>query len=201
MKIAIYGGAFDPIGTHHLNIANKIINLNIVDEVWIMPCYVSMSNKKMADANHRLNICKLALECNDNPQIKLCDFEISNKLTLSSIEIIKLFLKEYKTDNNSDNTFYFLMGADNAINAPNWNNFNESIKLIPFIIIPRKGYNLHQDLWCFKQPHVVITDIVEDGSSTEIRNIINKKNTPNSDPNIICTKVKEYINNNNLYYY
>lgn len=193
MKIAIYGGAFDPIGKHHLSIANQIISLNIVDEVWIMPCYQSMKNKQMVSAFHRLEMCQIAITSNNNNKIKLCDFEIRNKFTLSSLEITRLFLEYYQKENYQ---FYFLMGADNAISVNSWPNYQSSLQLIPFIIVPRRGYELSPNLWCFMEPHLVINNIsYQDNSSTQIRSELKS----NKQSDLLFQKVNLYIKNNNLY--
>jgi hypothetical protein len=37
-RVAIYGGAFNPITNGHLQLATEIVHSGIVDEVWICPC-------------------------------------------------------------------------------------------------------------------------------------------------------------------
>lgn len=192
MKIAIYGGAFNPIGRHHIKIANEIINTGIIDEVWIMPCYKSMSGKKLEDSDHRLNLCQIAININNNNKIKLCNFEIKNQLVGQSYDIIKKFYENYSTKNK----FYFLIGADNAVNIERWNNYEKLLQIIPFIVIPRKDYNIHHDAWCYKEPHIYLNNCFTDNtSSTEIRNEL--KITKYSD--LIFDEMNEYIKKYNLY--
>lgn len=190
MKIALFGGAFNPIGEHHINIANRIINSGIVDEVWIMPCYKSMSNKKLEDGYHRLNMCHIAIH--NNNKIKVCDFEIKHKLIASSYEILEKFYKEY----NNGYQFYFLIGADNAINIEKWPDYDKTLQMISFIVLPRGDVKINDNAWCCKQPHQYLKSIdIENGSSTEIRNDIKSNNKSN----LIFEEINKYINEYNLY--
>src|SRR5262249_49056384 len=38
-KVALLGGAFDPIHRGHIEVAAEVLRLDGVDEVWLMPCY------------------------------------------------------------------------------------------------------------------------------------------------------------------
>ena len=38
LKVALPGGAFDPIHRGHLEVATEVLRLGGVDEVWLMPC-------------------------------------------------------------------------------------------------------------------------------------------------------------------
>merc|ERR1719343_458085 len=38
IKVAVYGGAFDPITNSHLTCAAQIVHSQCADEVWLVPC-------------------------------------------------------------------------------------------------------------------------------------------------------------------
>ena len=38
LRVAVYGGSFDPITNAHLTCISEIIHSGSVDEVWIVPC-------------------------------------------------------------------------------------------------------------------------------------------------------------------
>jgi nicotinate-nucleotide adenylyltransferase len=192
IKIAIYSGSFNPIGKHHLNIANAVTKLGMVDEVWIMPCFRSMSNKKLEYEIHRLNMCEIAIRNNGNDKVKLCDFEISNKLVEQSFDIFSKFLGEY----DQTNKFYFIIGADNAIAINTWKDYAKLINLIPFIVIPRPDYDVPSNSWCYNEPHIYLEDVVADNaSSTLIRQNIKL----NGESNLVTNGTDAYITNHKLY--
>src|ERR1700744_3748150 len=74
MKIALFGGAFDPITTEHIRIAKHIVDGKIAEEVWLIPCYFSYHGKNMTDGEKRVEMCKIAVKETGNDKIKVCDY-------------------------------------------------------------------------------------------------------------------------------
>lgn len=191
LKVAIFGGAFNPIGKHHIEIANSL--LFIFDEVWITPCYKSITGKVLEDSEHRLKMCKLAIENNGKDKIKLCEFEIKNKLFDESSIILENFLTSHS---NFNRRFYFIIGIDNALTINTWKDWEKLIKLIPFVVIPRKGYNFDGYSWFTEAPHIYLKNIEEnDLSSTKIRNDLMKNNTSD----LLDADILKYVSDHNLY--
>jgi len=185
MKIGLYGGSFDPITNGHINV---IINLlKYFDQVWIMPCYKSLAGKNLVESKHRINMCEIAISSINDNRVKIFDFEIKNKLTCSSIEIMMSIYKKYPKNN-----FYFIMGMDVANGIFEWDNYEQILKVIKFCIIPRFGYKSLTD-WYKNKPHLFIDIELKNISSTK------RKNTRCSEKNIINQKILEYIETNNLY--
>ncbi len=59
-KVALLGGAFDPITSGHIATAQLVLNVSkSFDEVWIMPCCQHLT-KKLTSPEHRLEMCRLA---------------------------------------------------------------------------------------------------------------------------------------------
>lgn len=200
MKIALFGGAFDPITKGHIKVCNYLIDKHIVDEVWLMPCYVSYYGKKMATCDDRLRMCQLAVEHNKNSKVKVSDYEIANKLTGESIDIIKKLQADHKDQ------FYFVIGMDNAIKITGWTDWEVLIGLIPFIVMPRSGYTLSQTdssitpiaptAWFMKDPHIYLADYEANiMSSTQVRDDLRTKKSCD----LIDDPVSDYIKSNTLY--
>ena len=74
--VGLFGGAYDPIHNGHLMIADSLINKLKLDEFLFIPTGISVTDKNLTSADHRLNMIKLALT--------------SSKLNVST----------YKTDNS-----------------------------------------------------------------------------------------------------
>src|SRR4051812_6096446 len=45
LRVALLGGAFDPVHRGHLEVAAEVLRLGEVDEVWLMPCYEHLEGK------------------------------------------------------------------------------------------------------------------------------------------------------------
>lgn len=195
VKVAIFGGAFDPITEGHIQTAQFVLNTsNEFDEIWLMPAYKHMYGKEMAPARDRLEMCKIAAEVDG--RIKVFDYEIKNEL---AGETFNLF-KRLKTDVDFKDKYNFSMviGLDNANSFDKWVNFEELERMVRFVVVPRKG--VERDLkvdWYLKAPHIFLnkeTDIIE-ASSTSVRRELKMGAKPGG----LSFPVFDYIVQNKLY--
>lgn len=183
MKIAILGTAANPLHNGHTQLAESL--LTIVDEVWIMPCYNHMYNKIMVNSTHRLNMCDLI----STDRIKIFDYEIKNKLSGKTYDLIKMLKNEYEHE------FFYVIGLDNANTFDKWYKSEELKELINFIVVSRKGIDVESN-WFLKIPHIYLDENIMEISSTEIRNLL-KNNLDVS--KYLDEKIIKYIKDNNLY--
>ena len=171
MKIAILGGAFNPITKGHVQIAEFVLTRTNTQEVWISPCYRHVYSKDMASSDDRLKMCELVTK--ENPKIKVCDFEIKNKISTGTITFITKLLDEYK-----EHDFSYIIGMDNANTLGNWIEHQELKKLIRFIVVPRQGVEENPTIdWYKNPPHLYLKSNkpIIDISSTQIRRWIKEK--------------------------
>ena len=75
MRIAVLGGAFDPIHNGHLNIAEYILQQQYCEEIWfiISPQNPFKQEIHLLEENLRLKMVEAAL--NAHPQLKACNIE------------------------------------------------------------------------------------------------------------------------------
>ena len=171
-RIAIYGGAFNPITNGHIQVAQFVLNVSgHFDEVWLMPAYQHMNNKKMETAEHRIKMCELAAAVDG--RIKVFDYEIKHQLAGETFKLVKQLTSD-KAYESFD--FAFIMGLDNANSFNKCVKFEHLEKMMKFVIVPRKG--VARDLsidWYLKAPHIFLNDEetdIQEVSSTLIRNIL-----------------------------
>lgn len=190
MKVGIFGGSFDPVHLGHIHVAKFILAKELVDEVWMMPCYKSLYAKKTAAPEHRLRMVELTVEGKDN--IEAFDFEIRHKLTLGTYDILQLIKKNYP-----DMEISFIIGQDNANKMTFWLNSEQIINDFSFIIFPRCGYPLFDDGWYMQPPHHFLTEGELDipVSSTQIRRQFKNKSYPTG----LEPEVYKYIMDYGLY--
>jgi len=173
IKVALYGGAFDPIHIGHIQTAQFVLNTsNEFDEVWILPCFHHMYNKDMVSAKQRLEMCEIAIQI--DKRIKVFDYEIRNKFFGETYYLVKR-LKEEK-ELMETHQFSMIIGQDNANSFSSWVNYEELERLMRFVVIPRLGVERDPNIdWYLKPPHIFLnkekTGIIET-SSTEIRKLI-----------------------------
>lgn len=184
MKVALFGGSFNPIHKGHTHIANEIINENIADEVWFIPCGNHPFGKDLASATDRLNMVNLTIK--GNKLMKVITIELNENKSYTA-DTLKWFKKEFAHD------FYIVIGADNIINLDKWHNFDYLKENAKFILITRPGYN-KDILKDINVEHII--KILNPISATEIRNKI-KNSLPIT--NLVNKEVIEYIENKELY--
>ena len=133
MKIGILGGSFDPIHNGHLHMAKCAYEQYALDEVWLIPNGHAphKDETQMADATHRLNMCRLVAEKYDFIQVN--DIEIlSEESSYTYLTLQKL------TNRYPEHEFYFIMGADSLDYFDKWRN-PQIIALLCKIFINQKS--------------------------------------------------------------
>lgn len=200
-RVAILGGAFDPITRGHEEVAKFVLNCSkIFDYVWLMPCYNHLYGKKMVRPRHRLEMCELVTH-SDN-RISVFPFEITNHLGGETYKTIKMLLD---SELASMYDFSLIIGQDNANSFDKWVNFTHLEKMIRFVVVPRKGEDRDERVdWYLKAPHIYMSpdNPIPRISSTEIRHALKHKKDKRSKEvllNNINPLVLEYIEKNSLY--
>lgn len=197
-KVAILGGAFNPIHDGHIQLAQFVLNTSgEFDEVWLMPANNHMYNKEMASPEHRLKMCELAAK--KDARIKVFDYEIKNNLKGETYYFFKR-LKEEK-ELTEKYQFAMIIGLDNANTFDKWVNYQDLERLAQFVVVPRKGVVRDPDVdWYLRPPHIFLNreNNIQEVSSTEIRNSV-KNFTFVKDWSHVDDEVFDYIKKNRLY--
>lgn len=186
MRVALFGGSFNPIHNGHLQIANELIDRNLVDEVWFIPCGNHAFDKELIEGYDRINMIKLVIE--NKPKLKVLDIEVLSKKVSFTFETIKYLKRKF-----SKNEFYFIIGADNLEDLKKWHDFKYLKKEVLFILINRHKFGRENKLG-IKISYFL--NIQNNNSSTKIREKIRKDL---SIMDFVPKKVYEYINERRLY--
>ena len=198
-RVAILGGAFNPVHIGHIQLAQFVLNASgQFDEVWLMPNFSSIIGKDMVSAEHRLKMCEIAVKI-DN-RIKVFDYEIKNKLKGETY----YFFKKLKEEKELTEKYQFAMiiGLDNANTFDKWFNYEELERLAQFVVVPRLGINRDINVnWYLQKPHIFLNkeNTIMEISSTDVRDLLKTKSTQNQILNYINKDVYNYILTNNLY--
>lgn len=198
-KVAILGGAFNPVHRGHIQLAQFVLNASCeFDEVWLMPCFSHMYGKEMVSAEDRLEMCRIAAKV-DN-RIKVFDYEIRNQLKGETY----YFFKKLKEEKELTEKYQFAMiiGLDNANSFDKWVNFQELENMAKFIVVPRPGITRDINVnWYLQKPHIYLNreNSIMNVSSTLVRIAMMNKSTDVL--NYLDKDVYNYIIEKNLYVY
>jgi nicotinate-nucleotide adenylyltransferase len=188
-RICILGGAFDPIHSGHLGLAQ--IATKYADEVWVMPCLDHTHDKQMTAFSHRMYMCAIAVL--GKRHVFVSDFEQKHHIAGGSMRVVEALGFLYP-----DVSFSFIIGQDNADTIETWKESEKLRESVSFIVVPRQGYPKtdHRTVWYAKSPHIYLTrDILVEASSTDIREVISMGEQPSH----LHEGVWDYVLKNQLY--
>lgn len=176
MKIGVFVGSFDPVHIGHTNIANYLIDKKIVDKVLIIATGNYWNKQNITNLSSRLEM--LHYVKSDNIII---DRTYNDKKY--TYEILNDLKKNYPND-----TFYLVIGADNANTLYKWKNYHEILKN-NVIVINRNNIPVN----LVGNNVIIINKSFGNISSTMIRNNVNNNKA------YLNEKVYNYIINNKIY--
>ncbi len=197
MKIAIFGGSFNPIHNAHIKLAKRFVDEIALDKVIFVPTFITplKDNSSVIDSTHRLKMCELALSQYDDFEVS--DIEIKRQGLSYSSDTIAYFKEIYKEDE-----IYFIMGADMFLTLENWHDFQYIFKSVTVLTAPRNdcGFEkLRKKLDEYKKYNCkayITEEYIEDLSSTFLRDML-KNSRDVSD--YLSHDVISYIKKHNLY--
>ena len=197
MKIAIFGGSFNPVHNEHINIVKAAIKSLSLDKVIIMPSNITPSKdgRVFASAADRLNMCRLAFE--GIPNTVVSDYEISQ----SGISYSYLTCRKFK-ENYPEDERYFIIGGDMLENFGEWKNPEEILKCVSLTVCARANGDAFKkaqaDFFARFGKKVEPIDYIGGNiSSTRIRA---RAALGESLEGLVTPEVEKYIENNSLYY-
>ncbi len=117
MRIAIFGGSFDPVHAEHIRLAQTAIRELCLDKLFVMPVYAPPHKKgKVLSADKdRLEMCRLAFR--DEKKVEVSDYEISQRGTSYTYLTCRHFREKYPSAE-----IFWLVGADMLQDFPTWRN-------------------------------------------------------------------------------
>lgn len=134
MRIAIYGGAFNPVHKEHINIALSAVNELSLDKLIIIPTAVSPHKRTSLTASprDRLNMCRLAFEGIACAEVS--DYEIKRGGISYSYVTCRHFRKLYENDE-----IFFIIGADMLKGFHLWKEPEEILKCVTLAVCARES--------------------------------------------------------------
>ena len=170
MRIAIFGGTFDPVHNEHVNIVKSAKEQLQADKVIIIPTYIPphKQGKQTSPAEDRLEMAKRAFS-----SIKGCEvsaYEINAKGTSYTYLTLQYYKEKYPNDE-----LYFLVGSDMLKDFYNWKNPEIILSLADLVVCNREGEKVNFSVENikfsskFKKKFKVIEYVGKNVSSTKAR--------------------------------
>lgn len=182
MRIAIYGGSFNPMHRGHEQIVEYILKNLDMDKIIIVPVGIpSHRENNLEQSNTRLKICREIFK--DNSKIEVSDIEIKSDGKSYTYDTLIKLIEVY----GKNNEFFEIIGEDSLKNFKTWKNYKELLKICKLIVFRRNDDEDKEiDKEFLENPNIIILkNEYYNYSSTEIRekvkngedisNLVNKR--------------------------
>ena len=198
MKVALFGGTFDPIHNGHVALCEAFTQTLGLDYVLLMPTAHPPHKLKteMASAAHRLVMCQLAAKT--HPCMRVSNLEIRRggaSFTADTLE--ELHRRQPDTE------WYLITGADMFLTLGTWFRFPDIARMATLCAAPRNNVT-HEQLQAYADTlkaagaRCIVTDIhAPTVSSSEIREQI-RQGDPAWEASVPA-EVAAYIRDHDLY--
>jgi len=169
MKIAIYGGAFNPVHNEHVNIVKAAMHSLCLDKLIVVPSAISPHKRTTMTASPRARLKMCCFAFSEIAGVEVSDYEIKKGGISYSYLTCRHFKKLYK-----DDELYFIVGADMLSNFHMWKEPLDILKNVTLAVCARENA---AELQCFikqfssKFKHSVVNFgyVGKDVSSTKVR--------------------------------
>jgi nicotinate-nucleotide adenylyltransferase len=133
MRIALFGGSFDPPHIGHQMACLYVLETFEVDELWMVPCYRHPFDKRTAPFAHRVAMCRLAAaSLSPRVQVSTIEEELGGpSYTLTTVSALTARYPEHE--------FLLVIGADLLRERERWHGAKELLSRVLFIVIGRSG--------------------------------------------------------------
>jgi nicotinate-nucleotide adenylyltransferase len=132
LKIAIFGGTFDPIHCAHLTVAREAAHQFAVDQVLFVPAANPPHKLESAPYEDRFRMVELA--CEGEPRF------VPSRLEEGRGKSYSLYTIERVRDTLAPgDELYFIIGADAFADITSWFRWRKVVALVEFIVVTRPG--------------------------------------------------------------
>lgn len=133
MRIAVFGGTFNPIHYGHLRLAEEAREACGLDRVVFMPTFITPHKltESLTPARVRFELVKSAID--DNTGFSVSDIEIRREGRSFTVDTVRELLKENKE-------VFLILGSDSFNDIASWYEYEDLLSLASFIVAPRPNH-------------------------------------------------------------
>jgi nicotinate-nucleotide adenylyltransferase len=134
MRVALFGGSFNPPHVAHQLTALYVLETHAVDQLWLVPTFQHPFGKVLEAFEHRFRMCELAVAAL-GPRVSVSDVEARlagpNRTLLTVRKLI---------DEHPRVSFSLVIGSDLVAETETWYGSAELLRLVPLIVVGRGGH-------------------------------------------------------------
>jgi nicotinate-nucleotide adenylyltransferase len=177
MKLALYGGSFDPPHAGHIAVIARALEVLPIDRLIVVPASRNpFKPRVIAGGERRIEWLKELLKGYE--RVDVSDFEVSQHRSVYTIETVRHFLPLC-------DELYLIIGADNLETLHTWHRFDELDRTVRWVVASRGGKQI--------PPNMILLDVDVPISSTDFRNSLTSLGLEREIEHTITTYYKEHL--------
>ncbi len=133
MKIAIFGGTFDPIHGAHLAVAREALHQFQLDRILFVPAGNPPHKHAGTSYDDRLRMVELA--CRAEPRFEVSRLEQGKRKSYSILTV-----EDVGNTLAPGDELFFLIGADAFEELPTWHRWEDVAQRVEFLVVTRPGH-------------------------------------------------------------
>lgn len=138
MKVALYGGSFDPPHAGHVAIATEALKILPIDKLVIVPAWRNpFKSSVIASAEMRYKWLKEIFSPYE--KVEISDFEISRNQSVYTIETVKHYA-------SFCDEIYLIIGADNLEKLQDWHGIEELGTMVHWVVAARSDIPIPKNM-------------------------------------------------------
>jgi nicotinate-nucleotide adenylyltransferase len=185
MKVAVYGGSFDPPHVAHRLTAAYVLAVGGFERLLVLPVHEHAFGKKLAPFADRLELCRRCFEGLAAVEVSGLEAELPPpNYTERTLERLLELHPEYE--------LRLVLGSDVLDETESWHDFARVAELAPPFAVTRVGY---------ERPGLGPA-VLPDVSSTRVRELLSRREDPEADLELrwlVPRRVLDYLDERGLY--
>ncbi|MBM3745854.1 MAG: nicotinate (nicotinamide) nucleotide adenylyltransferase [Acidobacteria bacterium] len=135
MRLALFGGTFDPIHAAHLKVAREAAVRFALDRVLFVPAARPPHKGDATSAAYHDRYRMVELACRGEPAFEASSIEAGDTVSysISTVEKVRAMLAP-------GDELFFLIGADAFAEIRTWFRWQDVIRLAEFLVVTRPGH-------------------------------------------------------------
>ena len=217
VRVAVFGGAFDPPTVDHVRCCAQILRSRRVDEVWLTPCGPRPDKPNLETPTlKRWAMCEIAVNSALPPtaKVRVCDVDVNRERAYFTYDLLT-HLNKTRGDTHE---FSFVIGTDWLTKETNIREWESDVsgkrvvtghKLIEefdFLVLKRPGHPAYGELSDYG-PRFSYLDVDGDstkfiegaGSSTDVRNCLKDTHDYDAVAGLVPAAVLAFMRRHRLY--